>query len=349
MIKKLISSLLITATLITVLPISASAAWKQDSTGWWYTQGNNYSVGWQKIDGAWYYFDSNGYMKTGWLQDNGKWYYLVSTGMMKTSWVQDGSTWYYLDDNGAMVTGKVSVNNKVYEFNNNGKWIDTSTTNSNTAPANNTTVTTSVSRKPSDEKFKSTSNYSWFEENGHKYFKVDDDGCLLGTWNIDGSMYFFDKDGVMQTGDVIMDNGSKYMFGSNGVFLQGLAGNVNAFADSGITTKSTTESKEVKLKEHIISSKLKGRTLTCRIGETIRVSSIEVTSAANENLVPKLLVRSESSNKDVASGGIEVFGTSEHNKKGSVDIYVNAFKPGKSTITIYINGTKTSFDVIVAE
>ena len=323
MIKKLISSLLITATLITVLPISASAAWKQDSTGWWYTQGNNSSVGWQKIDGAWYYFDSNGYMKTGWLQDNGKWYYLVSTGMMKASWVQDGSTWYYLDDNGAMVTGKVSVNN--------------------------TTSTTSVSRKPSDEKFKATPNYSWFEENGNKYFKVDADGCLLGTWNVDGSMYFFDKDGVMQTGDVIMDDGSKYMFGSNGIFLQGLAGNVDARADSGITTKSTTEIKKVKLTEHIISSKVKGRTLTCRIGETIRLSSIEVTSADNENLVPKLLVRSESSNKDVAFGGIEVFGPSEHNQKGSVDIYINAFKPGKSTITIDINGTKTSFDVVVTE
>lgn len=43
-------------------PIGASAAWKQDNSGWWYTEGSSWAVGWRQIDGKWYYFYSDGYM-----------------------------------------------------------------------------------------------------------------------------------------------------------------------------------------------------------------------------------------------------------------------------------------------
>ena len=43
-------------------PIEASASWKQDSNGWWNTEGSSYSIGWKEIDGKWYYFNSDGYM-----------------------------------------------------------------------------------------------------------------------------------------------------------------------------------------------------------------------------------------------------------------------------------------------
>lgn len=62
MIKRLVTSLLIAATVISINPIGASAEWKQDSNGWWNTEGSSYSKGWTAIDGKWYYFNSNGYM-----------------------------------------------------------------------------------------------------------------------------------------------------------------------------------------------------------------------------------------------------------------------------------------------
>lgn len=65
------------ATLLTVLPISASATWKQDSKGWWNAEGNSYSIGWKKIDSKWYYFEQSGYMAHNTIVDG---YYIDSKG-----------------------------------------------------------------------------------------------------------------------------------------------------------------------------------------------------------------------------------------------------------------------------
>ncbi|NFH70442.1 hypothetical protein FDC35_14060 [Clostridium botulinum] len=110
MIKKLVTSLLITATIVSMNPIGANASWKQDNNGWWNTEGNSWSKGWKNIDGTWYYFNtSNGYMKTGWLNDNG--------------------IWYYFNTNGEMVTGNKNIDCKVYSFGNDGKWTGAITIN----------------------------------------------------------------------------------------------------------------------------------------------------------------------------------------------------------------------------
>lgn len=61
LIKVTVISLMATYVLI-LNPIEARAEWKHDSTGWWNTEGNSWSVGWKEIDGYWYYFNSNGYM-----------------------------------------------------------------------------------------------------------------------------------------------------------------------------------------------------------------------------------------------------------------------------------------------
>ncbi|AJG97832.1 cell wall-binding protein [Clostridium beijerinckii] len=148
--RKIVASVVAALTIATLSPIGASAEWKQDSNGWWNTEGNSYSTGWRSIDGNWYYFDSTGYMKTGWANDGGTWYYLNpvsdgTKGAMKAGWIKDNGTWYYLNpvsdgtkgamktgwinDNGvwyfastsgAMQTGVIEVNGKVYYLAANG-------------------------------------------------------------------------------------------------------------------------------------------------------------------------------------------------------------------------------------
>lgn len=59
---KIITSSLIIASVLSLNPLGASASWRQNNTGWWYTTDNSYATGWMKIDGQWYYFYSNGYM-----------------------------------------------------------------------------------------------------------------------------------------------------------------------------------------------------------------------------------------------------------------------------------------------
>jgi hypothetical protein len=114
--KKLVAFALVAMTIATVSPVGASAAWKQDSNGWWNTEGNSYSKGWRDINDTWYYFGSDGYMKTGWVNDGGKWYFLEASGAMKTGTVDIDGKVYCLAPSGAMQTGNVIINGVEYTF-----------------------------------------------------------------------------------------------------------------------------------------------------------------------------------------------------------------------------------------
>lgn len=80
--NKVSAGLLLFAIILIVAPTGASAAWKQNNIGWWYTEGNSYALGWRNINNTWYYFDSNGYMKTGLAIINGNHYYFNGNGAM---------------------------------------------------------------------------------------------------------------------------------------------------------------------------------------------------------------------------------------------------------------------------
>lgn len=104
--KKLISSLLTALLVIGVVPVGASAEWRQNSDNSWSWLENGYnSYGWKQVDGSWYYF-KGGKMQTGWL-NIGYWYYLGNDGVMKTGWINDGGTWYYLKSDGVLATDTV--------------------------------------------------------------------------------------------------------------------------------------------------------------------------------------------------------------------------------------------------
>ena len=54
---KIIASSLIVISVLALNPIGASAEWKQDSNGWWNTEGSSWSVGWKEIDKKWDYLE----------------------------------------------------------------------------------------------------------------------------------------------------------------------------------------------------------------------------------------------------------------------------------------------------
>ena len=120
--KKLLTLMTVTIVIgIAMLPIKASAVWKQsDSSNWKYIEGNTFISGWKSIDGSWYYFDVNGNMNTGWINDAGKWYFMQSSGAMKTGWINDGGKWYYTTSSGDMQTGWLSNNDAWYYLNASG-------------------------------------------------------------------------------------------------------------------------------------------------------------------------------------------------------------------------------------
>lgn len=91
-ITKIIANTLVVTLVLVLNQMGASAEWKDDSTGRWYSEGDSWAIGWRNIDAYMYYFDKDGYMKKGWIQDGGKWYYLNDNGTMAKD--KDVSGWY---------------------------------------------------------------------------------------------------------------------------------------------------------------------------------------------------------------------------------------------------------------
>lgn len=328
MVKKLVSSLLIAASVITILPIGASAEWKEDSAGYWYSDGSSYYTGWKEIDNKWYDFGSDGYMRKG--------------------WIQDGGAWYYLQDNGSMVTGSTTIANKTYEFDNNGKWVS--------------------NLGPSQDKLQATSNFSWFTDNGNTYFKTKDNKYLMGTWNIDGSVYIFDNKGVMQKGKYTSVEGKEYLFGDDGKFVTCI--NDKSFrlvSDAAVTTKSTSNNSVVKLDDSNMltivsvfsndssknginseSVKVEGKTLYCKTNQSIKLGTIKVSGTdADVSSFPNLIIKTDRTDKEVAFPEINL--NAEDGFLKDINQTIITHKAGTTTITIDINGTKTSFDIVVTE
>ena len=107
---KVIASSLIVASVLALNPIGASASWKQNSTGWWYTEGNYWAKGWRLIDKNWYYFYSDGYMAKDTTIGG---YYLNSSG----AWTNSTPSNYGsgLDSLGQEILNNISTENPSFD------------------------------------------------------------------------------------------------------------------------------------------------------------------------------------------------------------------------------------------
>lgn len=120
-INKMIAATVISTTLLTLVPVAASAEWVNDYQGnWYYTQNGEKLTGWKKINGQVYYFDENGKMLTGWTKAGDTWCFLQSNGVLKIGWINYNKNWYYADETGAIQKGVVNISGKIYIFGDNG-------------------------------------------------------------------------------------------------------------------------------------------------------------------------------------------------------------------------------------
>lgn len=109
--KKYFPLSLVAISLLTLIPLKANAAWKQDNIGWCYSEGDSYATGWKLIEGKWYYFYSTGYMAHDTtidnykLDSNGAWITSTSTNSdSSVSWKQNANKdWYYTDNSGTVL------------------------------------------------------------------------------------------------------------------------------------------------------------------------------------------------------------------------------------------------------
>ncbi|OPJ61865.1 N-acetylmuramoyl-L-alanine amidase family protein [Clostridium chromiireducens] len=178
--KNLVTAAVVALTVAALSPTGASAEWKQDSNGWWNTEGSSYSTGWRTISGSWYFFGSDGYMKTNWVNDGGTWYYLQPSGAMRTGWVNDGGKWYFTDASGAMKTGWV---------NDGGTWYFTAASGA--------------------------MQTGWVNDGGTWYFTAASGAMQTGVVEVEGKVYYLAPSGAMATGNVTI-NGVTYTFAASG-------------------------------------------------------------------------------------------------------------------------------------
>ena len=124
-------------SLIVLTPLGVSAEWRQNSIGWWYTEGNSWTVGWRKIDLNWYYFSKAGYMETGWICDGHNWYYLNPDGKMDNNVVVDGC---HLNLSGVCVDFISAHEAKNIMFKEDGIYIDSLLKNSQLVIGDNSMI-----------------------------------------------------------------------------------------------------------------------------------------------------------------------------------------------------------------
>ena len=171
--------------------MAATAGWKQNSKGWWYenADGTYPANKWQSINGKWYYFDANGSMASGWQSINGKWYYFggANDGAMKSGWQPIGGKWYYLGEaeDGSMKDGWFKDYTGQYSYAEPG-----------------------VGAIYQD---------GWKQEPNGAWYYLNPDGYMVeGGWVESASKrYFLDKDGVMQSGVIKVDDAVYYLGDSN--------------------------------------------------------------------------------------------------------------------------------------
>ncbi|EKQ56102.1 MULTISPECIES: cell wall-binding protein [unclassified Clostridium] len=304
---------------------------------------------------------------TGWNQKDSIWYYFGNDGKKVTGWIMDGEKYYYLKNDGSMAVGKVEIKNSIYEFDQNGALLCDTIVDDELVPN---------SILPSREKFEGSPKYSWFDDNGKTYFRMDK-SFAAGPWNIDGESYAFDKNGVMlKCVAVTSTYGAKFLYGNDGKCIKVSYGNLmNELPYGVMITKSSTDNQKVLLDDsnmmeisevdsngEIVYGKgikatkditklqveTKGKTLYCKPKQIVQLGNIKVSGTdTDRSLLPSLVIMSKSTDESIAYAGVDV---------SLKDGYINelhpkilVYKPGNTTVTIDVNGTQTTFDIVVSQ
>ena len=186
--------------------------WKvADGDGNWYYAQDDSRIG---KDQTWYYVLESGALATGDTQINGKWYHFSESGELKTGAVMDsgvcklydedgtvlgvgkangwnllGGNYYYVKDGSILKDGSYKLpDGKWYSFNSDGVMQKNTRLWGHWHDESGAALT------------------GWFQLAGKWYYAAKVDGLLYkGLHTINGSKYYFDDDGVMQTGEFVID------------------------------------------------------------------------------------------------------------------------------------------------
>ncbi len=174
-----------------------------DENGRTYTDSGNHV-----IDGVEYCFDEKGAVdiENRWVLSNGVWKYWKEGKFACDEWIELSGFIYYCDAQGKMLTGWQWIDGKCYYFNSNGELIKDEWIGGHYVDSNGIWI----------EKY---STAKWFISQGRWWYCRGDGGYPAAKWEIiDGTRYYFDRNGWMATGWQVID-GKWYYFDAGGKML----------------------------------------------------------------------------------------------------------------------------------
>lgn len=189
----------------------------------------NFHQGWWKIGGKYYYYTSKGVMlKSRWITLLTGKYYVNKNGVRVTGLQKIGSYRYYFKSNGVMKTGWKTVNGKTYFFRYGSgraitgcfyKFSSGSVAGRTYYFGSDSSVQLGWQQKDGSwYYFANHMQTGWLTLDGKKYYLSTSTGArCTGIVSIDSKLYYFDENGVMQTGTTVTYQGRKYIIASDGV------------------------------------------------------------------------------------------------------------------------------------
>ncbi len=173
--------------------------WQSKDNNRWYQQDDgSLLIGLNTIDGKLYYFNSMGFLQTGFITINGRYYYFSEEdGYAVTGWINTEEGTYYQQDDGTLLTGYQTIEGKHYYFNNRGLL-----------------TTGFIELNGKKYFFSRTYGYAlqgWVSNSEGKWYQNEDGSLLIGVNKIGDKYYYFDNNGMLQTG-FITYAGKKYFF-----------------------------------------------------------------------------------------------------------------------------------------
>lgn len=189
--------------------------WHTDSEGHRiYVENGSIAKGWKTIEGARYYFDANGYAMTGAPIIDGKKYVFTETGEQIMGWFTIlGMTLYFdPEDNGAAAVGIRVIADVVYYFNQDGVSVP--------LPVGSFEV--NGKKYLVLESGKLYTGWIQLTSDWRLYYDPSDNGAAaIGIHKIDGKVYYFDGNGIMQRSVTPIIDGKKYLITGDGTAYTG--------------------------------------------------------------------------------------------------------------------------------
>ena len=156
-------------------------------------------TGWQTLNGQKYYFQDDCSAVTGWYQEGDYWYYADAEGRMQKGLVEIEGKTYYFDSNYHLTTGWVKLDNVWRFFDNEESYLER-------------------------YELSYTQENGWMtlqEESSRKSYVDAKNNLLKGWQTISGNRYYFDSNGIMETGEFKV--GSYYYYAdADGTVAKGI-------------------------------------------------------------------------------------------------------------------------------